>query len=470
MEKYYGNYLGLVVNDQDPEGRDRVQIYVPGVTNTIYDNWNNNNTNKSIGMDIGSTFTLNEEILKKLRSVLPWAEKATPLIGPGTAMYHQEGRGASSAPIERSPNSNNGGNVKIDGTNGKLDINNKDQLVPIDGFANHYANPIVAKKFEELIVAAKAQGINLGITDSYRTYSEQVDLKRRKPNLAATPGTSKHGIGLAFDLTGTNGTSKEVAYQWLAKNAPAMGWANFVGGYEPDTRGKGNTQLEPWHWQINEKDLPKYSNLLLGKTSDVTSSSTTQKNVSQSSNEIDFGALSDIPPTSANIKPPANQTIRDDTDGETKITELSEGTVSLYSDIPSNVGPSEGMPQGTRSTTKILSRVWLFFYGGDVQNPVFFAYSLPPNETRAHNNIPENNSQPSNGVINPIVDVNPEDLPKSDDQLQALEFLNMALLKNEASPEIISSYEQDKNDPFLFTYNNKKYRVSENGIVEENNI
>jgi hypothetical protein len=43
-------------------------------------------------------------------------------------------------------------------------------------------------------------GRPLVITDAYRDYDEQVDVAHRKPPLAANPGYSKHGWGLAVDL------------------------------------------------------------------------------------------------------------------------------------------------------------------------------------------------------------------------------------------------------------------------------
>jgi hypothetical protein len=50
MEKYYGNYLGIVVSEdgQDPERRNRIQVWVPGITNTMYGGWNDDFTDKKI--------------------------------------------------------------------------------------------------------------------------------------------------------------------------------------------------------------------------------------------------------------------------------------------------------------------------------------------------------------------------------------------------------------------------------------
>lgn len=61
-------------------------------------------------------------------------------------------------------------------------------------------------------------GQDLCITDSYRSLSTQQDLKTRKPHLAAVPGTSNHGWGLAVDMC-EHGTTPmgydTLTYRWL---------------------------------------------------------------------------------------------------------------------------------------------------------------------------------------------------------------------------------------------------------------
>ncbi|EHR49755.1 D-alanyl-D-alanine carboxypeptidase [Saccharomonospora marina XMU15] len=81
------------------------------------------------------------------------------------------------------------------------------------------------------------------ITDSYRTFDAQVDLYRRKPSLAAVPGTSNHGWGLAVDLCGGVESFGTPQYRWLAANAPAFGWVN------PGWARQGGGREEPWHWE-----------------------------------------------------------------------------------------------------------------------------------------------------------------------------------------------------------------------------
>jgi hypothetical protein len=86
MQKYYGNYLGICINNQDPEYRGRVQIFIPHIMPALYDGWND------IGQDItmecvGDNLPngLNSGIIEKLKKVLPWAENAAPIIGSSAA-------------------------------------------------------------------------------------------------------------------------------------------------------------------------------------------------------------------------------------------------------------------------------------------------------------------------------------------------------------------------------------------------
>lgn len=92
-----------------------------------------------------------------------------------------------------------------------------------------------ADSLTRLMQDARRDGITIGITDSYRSYAEQVDLARRKGlysqgGLAAKPGTSDHGWGMAVDLDLNN-----QAQDWMRANAGRYGFVE-------------NTPREPWHW------------------------------------------------------------------------------------------------------------------------------------------------------------------------------------------------------------------------------
>lgn len=93
-----------------------------------------------------------------------------------------------------------------------------------------------ARSLEALRSAAAAEGVTIGITDSYRTYDTQVDLVRRKGlysqgGLAAAPGTSMHGWGVAVDLQ-----LDSTAQAWMRQNGGRFGYVE-------------NVPREPWHWQ-----------------------------------------------------------------------------------------------------------------------------------------------------------------------------------------------------------------------------
>jgi zinc D-Ala-D-Ala carboxypeptidase len=99
-----------------------------------------------------------------------------------------------------------------------------------------------AESLTKLIADAKHDGVTIGITDSYRSYDEQVDLARRKGlysqgGLAAKPGTSEHGWGMAADLD-LNGK----ALSWMRAHAAEYGFDE-------------NVPRETWHWAYKPKSL-----------------------------------------------------------------------------------------------------------------------------------------------------------------------------------------------------------------------
>lgn len=91
---------------------------------------------------------------------------------------------------------------------------------------------------------AATTGRPLCVTDSYRSYQEQVDVYQRKPSLAAVPGTSNHGWGLAVDLCGGIERTGTAAHQWMQANAGRFGW------FHPAWAEPGGSKPEAWHWEF----------------------------------------------------------------------------------------------------------------------------------------------------------------------------------------------------------------------------
>jgi len=85
MKKYFGNYVGLVIQNNDPEHRGRVKIFVPHISATIYDNWNKpvdgEVKDKNFVFPDRDTNPDLDKIIEDLKDVLPWADCAAPLFG-----------------------------------------------------------------------------------------------------------------------------------------------------------------------------------------------------------------------------------------------------------------------------------------------------------------------------------------------------------------------------------------------------
>ncbi|MEV6492426.1 M15 family metallopeptidase [Actinoplanes sp. NPDC051633] len=120
--------------------------------------------------------------------------------------------------------------------NGKIPANALGKV----GDTNHKLWAPAAESLNKMIADAKKEGVTIGITDSYRSYDEQVDVARRKGlysqgGLAAKPGTSEHGWGMATDLD-----LNSKAQAWMRKHADEYGFVE-------------NVPREPWHWAYKPK-------------------------------------------------------------------------------------------------------------------------------------------------------------------------------------------------------------------------
>lgn len=114
-------------------------------------------------------------------------------------------------------------------------------------WTDHYLHPSAACGFETLNEKYKAEfGTNIRISgprSAYRTLQQQYDMKKELGSLAADPGTSNHGWGLAADLSDGIGSFGTAQHKWMQTNAPANGWVN------PPWAQQGGRKEEPWHWE-----------------------------------------------------------------------------------------------------------------------------------------------------------------------------------------------------------------------------
>jgi hypothetical protein len=117
-------------------------------------------------------------------------------------------------------------------------------LCPLETAPSHRLRTDAARAFDALSRARQAaSGSLLCVTDSYRDFAGQVDVFRRKPQLAATPGRSQHGWGLAVDLgCGVQSFGSE-PHRWMQQNAAAFGF------HHPRWAQQDGSRPEAWHWE-----------------------------------------------------------------------------------------------------------------------------------------------------------------------------------------------------------------------------
>lgn len=110
------------------------------------------------------------------------------------------------------------------------------------GIGDHQLRQDAAVAFAKMNAAYKAEtGEDMKLTDTYRSLDGQISVAGRKPGLAARPGTSMHGWGLAIDFGGGAAQATGKQYDWLVQNAGEYGWEN------PDWAKA--SKYEPWHWE-----------------------------------------------------------------------------------------------------------------------------------------------------------------------------------------------------------------------------
>ena len=101
-----------------------------------------------------------------------------------------------------------------------------------------------AKGFIEMNAAFNERfGHDMCVISSYRDLANQQRLYATRPHLAAVPGRSNHGWGLAVDLCDEESRFNTVEYNWLKANSARWGWVH------PDWAEPDGVRPESWHWE-----------------------------------------------------------------------------------------------------------------------------------------------------------------------------------------------------------------------------
>ena len=92
LQNYHGFYRGTVIQNNDPERRGRVKIFIPSLAPQIKEKWfdvTTSSDDKTFRFPGGSNIYTDKpslkDILDEAKAILPWAEQASSLIGGGSS-------------------------------------------------------------------------------------------------------------------------------------------------------------------------------------------------------------------------------------------------------------------------------------------------------------------------------------------------------------------------------------------------
>ncbi len=137
----------------------------------------------------------------------------------------------------------------------------------------------IIPELQEMMQAAKDDGVSLVIRSPYRDYERQIYLFNRKiknymkgqmsylesyrttAQAVTVPGASEHQVGLALDITSdtytslTEGFADTQAGKWLAQHSYEYG---FILRYPDGKQDITGISFEPWHFRYVGKVAAKY--------------------------------------------------------------------------------------------------------------------------------------------------------------------------------------------------------------------
>ncbi|MEZ0447341.1 M15 family metallopeptidase [Cellulomonas sp. ICMP 17802] len=149
---------------------------------------------------------------------------------------------ASSRTEERSLLPGCDGSVRPAGQNGLLKVS--DLCTLWDNHTQLRADAAVSLAEFNQAFAARFGG-DLCLSSGYRTLAQQRAVKAQKGGLAAAPGKSNHGWGLAVDLC--QDQTSGVKWRWITENGATYGWENPAWA-QPG----GSGPHEKWHWEYTK--------------------------------------------------------------------------------------------------------------------------------------------------------------------------------------------------------------------------
>jgi hypothetical protein len=413
IEPVYGNHIGIVINSNpDPEGRGRVQIFVPHLSTTLYQGWNQDA--KDVTLTQGSLAGISTNILQRLQQNLPWAECAFPLFGTGGTTYGdvstKETRPSNSSVIAVEERTSPGHTSDLNQKSGPTIPGVSDSSVLSSGSSStsqSLQSPINNVSIDDLTpnevlyamrisATETGAGIGSGSDIANKNYAEtqasdfKTNLLNSFLNNKATPGAinadgslnleviqSKYLKVIDISYSQSNLTNVE-EYNLPYLNNGSYQDQIFSVAYLIRKRYPSAVSL------INSKDFNTADSIISpfyhGLKNQPKSAKLLETNIKNQFNGDVLAALQNINSSLAPTKPFAQwwtdnggtyQTAGVDTNKQTNPSyNPKQNTLDSTTPLP---GIDMRHPNGMNSTPLAGTFVWCFFLGGDIQKPVYFA-------------------------------------------------------------------------------------------------
>ena len=363
MDPIYGIHVGLVVSDvADPERRHRVQVFVPHLSNTLYTGFNKDSSTKDISFK-GPT-DLPSGVWATLKTSLPWAEPAAHFFG-GSGGLANSSTGFAATPGGSTYNKKGYGNVQITASNLPLSnlgmsVDGNNQELPSD-------NTIVNAHTTQYSFGRNIGGPDLnhdsGTNAGKGNYGKQV----LGPGAAAVSS----GLTAADGTPIKNGT---ILYNPLTNQkvmvVDTSGTGNNVDVWtDPTLYGKSSgPDYQNWKVVGSVSSLPENNGQLQsalgGYQGEIPAGYSAAAWLAAGNN----GNIGNVPGTELAYQPPSSPS--------TNLVKTTDRAGAAA--VPTNIGGNNGV--GTFSTPGPGTKVYVFFLGGDIQRPVYFAKTIDPED------------------------------------------------------------------------------------------
>jgi hypothetical protein len=446
MKKYLGNYLGIVVSpaSDDPENRNRVQIWIPHITNTLYDNWNENPADRNYFNNTYGTGLATVNQLQRLRQVLPWAECASPTFGGGTPFIENTASGRTSIDPYNVFNKSKSNSELLTGEEpqddlaGDLSIPTPDNPAPEDDVPSSGDDlPSVEPDLPDISEGGKSintqqQETSLPLEtaegeDYFPSTAQRSDpssnvegqtpttLPKSVPTIIPQSVARKQrqiaeralaGVGRSCSiddvrsgnlcLRGVTGiayaqTGSEEFLKPTGTSAFNIRTGSTNASYFQDTGLYDATVNLPSNYK------PQYGDVVLGNRHVVIF-----QGYDENKNEIWWSDFRDKSPAAYGWNSNNSKLIRLNPEGQklaadvadknfnlpvnfddTAIAEVNDQLIEVDDWGGANMasavdGGHDGTATGSFSSPDIGAKVWVFFHGGDIQKPVYFAQAIDP--------------------------------------------------------------------------------------------